>query len=223
VWGSAYSRPSVVTEARVENVGNPHAHAQNPARCSMLHLMDTPRETLRLFFALWPSAEDASRIMAWARAAHDLCGGRIMRPETLHLTLAFLGATPASQAAALIEAAPGWPAPVAPLALAHFGRFIGPRIVWAGPSGEGRIRWLDALYDDIWARLVSMGWARPAGVFRPHVSLLRRAGPCELGGLSQPPLVWTPAQCVLVASQPAESGSYYRVVARMPLQAAGAQ
>lgn len=142
-----------------------------------------------------------------------------MSVETLHLTLAFLGRASAEQTQALVEAAPTWQARVQPLTLTRFGRFAGPGIVWAGPGqhDEDRIAWLDALHLDLWRHLAALGWQQPAGVFRPHVSLLRRAGPGDVALLARPALEWTPASCVLVASQPHESGSYYRVLARLPL------
>src|SRR5690606_22910547 len=120
-------------------------------------------QTLRLFFALWPSADDAARIAVWAHDAHAAVGGRIMRPETLHLTLAFLGATAAEQVNALVLAASGWRAPVGTIVLRRFGRFAGPRVVWAGPGADDcdRVAWLDHLYDDLWIRLEAMGWTRP--------------------------------------------------------------
>ncbi len=176
----------------------------------------------RLFFALWPSAADAARIMDWAHEAHRLCGGRVMRQDTLHLTLAFLGDTPADKVRELQAAAPSWPAPVQPLTLERFGCFRGPRVVWAGPSAsdDDRLPWLDSLHDDLWRRLEAMGWQRPQEAFRPHVSLLRKATPCDLGALRRPAaLTWMPEQCVLVASTPSDTGSYYEVLARMQLRA----
>lgn len=183
------------------------------------------RPPLRIFFGLWPSEDDAARIMAWANDAHAAFGGRIMRADTLHLTLAFLGSTPADRVDALVQAAPSWPAPVGPIVLQRFGRFAGPRIVWAGPGADdtGRLAWLDQLHDSLWSRLELMGWPRPKNAFRPHVSLLRKAQPGDPAVLRRAPLAWTPAQCVLVASQPADSGSYYQVLASMPLEAALAQ
>src|SRR3546814_18632611 len=61
----------------------------------------------RIFFGLWPSAATAEQTMAWAHDAHALCGGRVMRPETLHVTLAFLGSTPAARVAELVRAEVG--------------------------------------------------------------------------------------------------------------------
>lgn len=176
------------------------------------------RSSRRLFFALWPSATDAERMMAWVHDAHNAVGGRMMRVDTLHLTLAFLGNTPLDRVQALVQAVPSWPAPVAPVTLRRFGRFAGPRVVWAGPETQDSPSWLSHLHDDLWCRLLAMGWQRPDGQFRPHVSLLRKAGPGELAALHRPPLIWMPDQCVLVASQPTEGGSTYQVLARMPLQ-----
>ncbi len=174
--------------------------------------------TQRLFFALWPSAATAGEIMAWARDAHALCGGRMMRAETLHMTLAFLGNTPADKVHELTRAASAWVVPVGTLQLKCFGRFSGPRVVWAGPSSndDDRVPWLDDAYAALWSKLEAAGWQRPASLFRPHVSLLRKAGPCDPGQLSRPALSWTPEQCVLVASRPGEGGSNYEILARLP-------
>jgi len=184
---------------------------------------DAAARAQRLFFALWPSEQSAAQIMAWARDAHAAFGGRMMRPETLHLTLAFLGNTPADRAGELARSAGAWPAAVQAVTLRRYGRFAGPRIVWAGPSESDRHTppWLDDLYDDLWRRLEERGWQRPQSVFRPHVSLLRKAGPGDVTALQRPPLTWMPEACVLVASEPREGGSHYRVLARMPLRAVG--
>lgn len=181
-------------------------------------------QPLRVFFGLWPSQETASDMLEWARDAHALCGGRMMRTDTFHLTLAFLGSTPAERVEQLIHEAPQWPAAVGELVLQRFGRFAGPRIIWAGPgqSDADRVAWLDQLYDGLWQRLQALGWDQPAATFRPHVSLLRKAGSCNVQQLHRPPLVWRPAQCVLVASTPSEGGSNYRVLAAMPLTQARA-
>lgn len=171
----------------------------------------------RLFFALWPDAGTAAQLMDWARAAQVLCGGRMMRPETLHMTLAFLGETPSDAARRLAHEARGWSVSLGPLVLRDFGRFKGPRIVWAGPAAAGgRVAWLDALYDGLWSRLEQCGWGRPAGVFRPHVSLLRNAGPGDTRLLSAPAVAWPATRCVLVASRPQKGVAHYDVLASLP-------
>ncbi len=99
-----------------------------------------------------------------------------------------------------------------PLRLDRYGRFRGPQIVWAGPSAP--VPWLEALQGWLWRALARQGFARPDEPFRPHVSLLRRAGPGALDALPTPrPLVWTPRRCVLVASDPRPDGSFYETLA----------
>jgi 2'-5' RNA ligase len=175
--------------------------------------------TQRIFFALWPTPESAAEVMAWARSAHALCGGRIMRPETLHLTLAFLGSTPESRVRQLAQAAHRWQVEVGEITLRRFGRFPGPRIVWAGPTLDDteRLEWLDVLHERLWRQLEELGWLRSSMIFRPHVSLLRKADMCDLDSLQRPPLSWKPAACVLVASRPTVAGSRYEVLASMPM------
>lgn len=165
----------------------------------------------RLFFALWPDAGVVEQLVRWAHLARDLCGGRAMRADTLHLTLAFLGSIETDRIPALQEllAAQRWQG--GSLTLDRIGQFRGPRIVWAGPSASPP--WLETLHAALWRDLTRQGLVEPAEAFRPHVSLLRNAGPADLAALpAQPPITWHADRLVLVASMPRDSGSYYEVV-----------
>lgn len=62
--------------------------------------------TMRLFYALWPAPTLATSLASWAEQACPATGGRIMRTETLHLTLAFLGNIDMETAEELIDATP---------------------------------------------------------------------------------------------------------------------
>ena len=157
--------------------------------------------------------------MAWTEEAHALVGGRCMRADTLHLTLAFLGNTPEDRVDALVPAVQTWPAiPSGQVVLQRFGRFAGPKVVWAGPVADSvqHTQWLKELHDTFWQRLEDLGWSRPDAAFRPHVSLLRKAGDGDVSLLQRPELAWTPERCVLVASTPMEGKSSYRVLAQLP-------
>ena len=55
----------------------------------------------RVFFALWPDDEIARQFDEAGRMAHQSLGGRRMRRETLHLTLAFIGDVPPARLADL--------------------------------------------------------------------------------------------------------------------------
>lgn len=49
----------------------------------------TPSNTARIFLALWPTAAERCALADWQVKLKDL--GRVMRPETLHATLLFIG------------------------------------------------------------------------------------------------------------------------------------
>ena len=140
-----------------------------------------------------------------------------MRPDTLHLTLAFLGLQEPERIAHLCKMIRAWRPVGGEITLDQLGRFKGPRIVWIGPSAV-EIPWLQALHAELWAALYSLGFAAPDEVFRPHVSLLRRADgtglPMRDKAQDRPgAIVWRPRRCALVASMPRESGSYYQTLA----------
>lgn len=172
---------------------------------------------MRLFIGLWFDDNAVEELSSWAHDAHALCGGRIMQPRDMHMTLAFLGHAEPDRAAALANAVTQWPVQVQPLQFVRFGMFERARVVWAGPAENDSLPWLHTLYDTLWVRLDDMGWRRPDTVFRPHVSLLRGARPCDTGVLQRDAVPAYPQQCFLVASRPDASGSNYRVLAQLPV------
>ena len=48
-------------------------------------------KSVRVFFALWPDDAERAALAAWQLPLHKLCSGRIIRADTLHNTLVFLG------------------------------------------------------------------------------------------------------------------------------------
>lgn len=175
---------------------------------------------MRLFFSYWPTPEKAADIVPWVDSAHALYGGRPMRVDTLHMTLAFLGQADAGQAHDLAQACAGWRLPTGPMVLREPGCFRNARVVWLGPasSGPASPAWLHHAHARLWAYLSPLGWRAPGSAFRPHVSLLRNAGPDDLSALRGSPISWTPGRCVLVASAPSATGSRYTMLAEVPLQ-----
>ncbi|MGB3706011.1 RNA 2',3'-cyclic phosphodiesterase [Castellaniella sp.] len=174
----------------------------------------------RVFFALWPDEATVQALSGWAQRAHAAFGGRVMRPDTLHLTLAFLGTVPHDRVAELAALLDEDSLIGGTLRLDRYGRFRGPRIVWAGSSATAP--WLDALHGWLWRTLARRGFERPDEPFRPHVSLLRRAGPGDPDALPIPePLDWTPRRCVLAASAPSPDGSFYEILAECALAPGG--
>ncbi len=179
---------------------------------------------MRLFFAYWPSPETAREIVPWVRAAHELCGGRMMRTDTLHMTLAFLGVVQEDRAQELAWACTEWRLPSGTMLLREPGRFRQAKVVWVGPdsSRPDTLAWLYEANRLLWDHLSPWGWTPREPVYRPHVSLLRNAGPADLTRLQGPVVRWQPSRCVLVASSPSPAGSRYTVLADIPLEAASA-
>lgn len=197
---------------------------------------------IRLFFALWPSPPLAASLAEWAQAARPHCGGRIMRTETLHLTLAFLGPVEAQLADALAAATPARSVPPGELMLDRYGVFKRQRILWAGPRQAGRDEAepnptephrpdslqpdslqpetqpapapLQVIHDGLWQWLAGYGLTAPPQPFRPHVTLLRNIERDDPPPPPPDPLIWRYDRLVLVASESQTGGSRYRIVAQ---------
>jgi RNA 2',3'-cyclic 3'-phosphodiesterase len=183
-----------------------------------------PAPTARLFFALWPPAAVAGRLHAVAVDAAQTFGGRLMRAETLHLTLAFLGEVSLGKLDELGAIGAGIDLPVAALCLDRLGWWRHNHVLWAGVS-EARVpETLHALASTLAGRLSEAGFRLESRVFLPHVTLLRKAGvgqPSETDLVARLPalgeLVWPVRDFVLVRSLPSTAGADYRIVGRWPL------
>ncbi|OZI37073.1 2'-5' RNA ligase [Bordetella genomosp. 10] len=158
----------------------------------------TAQRPVRLFFALWPDAATVRALSAWSAQAQAVCGGRAMRPETLHLTLAFLGQVPAELVEPLTRLTLRRPFAPGSLRLDRYGVFPRQRIVWAGP-GDGAPA-LAAEVDALWRDLGALGDLRPDHPFRPHVTLLRNADTAMPPPPPPPALDWHYERCMLVQS-----------------------
>jgi 2'-5' RNA ligase len=164
----------------------------------------------RLFFALWPDDAVRAALARYAAAAHQVAGGRVMRAETLHLTLAFLGETPVERLAALRAAADHVARASFALVLDRAAWWKHNRIVWAGASLVP-----EALADMVAAlreRITAAGFRCDPKPFVAHATLLRGATP--RGALpALMPIEWRGAGFVLVRSTLAPGGSRYETVA----------
>lgn len=157
---------------------------------------------MRLFFACWPPAGTAQALAAWAREAQRACGGRVARPENIHLTLAFLG--DAEPALARARGA-GVRLPASALCLGLAGHWAHNRIVWAGPQETPAPL----------AQLArALGESRP---FAAHVTLIRKAR--SPGPLPQlPALAWPVDHFTLVSSVLGRDGPSYEILERYALE-----
>jgi RNA 2',3'-cyclic 3'-phosphodiesterase len=110
------------------------------------------------------------------RLARALPNARVVAPETLHVTLAFLGELDDDQVAAASEAArltaaEGRPFYLAPGPIGVFGPDHAPRVVWVALGGQ--VERLRALQWSLARELETRGFALESRPFSPHMTLAR--------------------------------------------------
>lgn len=171
----------------------------------------------RVFFALWPDAHTATRLHALAREAHGRCGGRPMRRDTLHLTLAFIGDVFPDRLADLLAVGERVGAEVFTLRVDRLAGWRHKRIVWAGAHETPAP--LAALVTRLNAGLAAAGFPVEGRRFTPHVTLLRNAR-VVMAEEAIDPVEWRVGGFALMVSRRREDGAHY-----LPLRAwaAGAQ
>lgn len=174
--------------------------------------------TRRLFYALWLPPAVASALHRRAVALTAQGGGRPMRAETLHLTLAFLGDVDAARVDQLAAIGQRVAAGAAafPLHLDRHGHWAHNRIDWVGCATVPPT--LVALVADLRAALAAAGFPVEARPFVPHVTIVRKR---TSGALPDAP----PAHCLqvgelcLVESLRGAEGARYVDLGRWPFVA----
>lgn len=164
----------------------------------------------RLFLALWPDEAVARALDAAGLAAHQLCGGRRMRRDTLHLTLAFLGDVEATRIPGLVGALGAVKGDAFRLQLDTLAYWRHNHIVWAGCAERPAA--LDGLVGALRSSLAMLDLAVEDSGFVPHVTLLRKA--VVAGALpALEPIVWPVADFALMESCLSDAGASYRRLA----------
>lgn len=175
---------------------------------------DPDHGNLRMFFAAVPTPPTRECISAAARAAQLQPAARLVPAENYHMTLAFVGAIPASRVAELqaigraqrahrfalrFDAYEYWPKPEILVAAA--------RIIPAA---------LDLLWQQIHRDLAAHQWALDPKRLRPHVTLARKVSQAPvLQAMS--PFEWQVEAISLIRSDTGGSESAYTVVDTWPL------
>ncbi len=169
-----------------------------------------PGVLMRLFLALWPGPGVRAQLHEWAVSAHAECGGRVLRAQTLHLTLAFLDEVDPARLPILLALMQRTPLAPFTLTFDHLGFWSDRKIVWAGAAAvpDNLVATRDALLSQ-WG---ATGARVLTQAFRPHVTLLRHARRAP----SDPhprPLLWQCDGYALVHSVRTPRGPHYRVLA----------
>ena len=188
---------------------------------------------MRLFLALdldsaaRARAAEAQRRARKAAERQDVTV-RWVRPQNLHLTLAFLGEVDADRAALARRAAgEAWPHPPFRIELASLEvvpRSGAPRTVWL-PVSAG-LRELEGLHADVRTRMGPFAATPVDPRLRAHVTLgrVRRASRASgrireaMARLSVPTIGWEADTVTLYESRLTPGGASYRALARTPLR-----
>ena len=171
-------------------------------------------DTLRLFFALWPDKATRDALNRTGKWLHQHWGGRRLRADTLHITLAFLGSTPVDQLDALTSCADTVRTNAFELILDQAGYWRHNRIGWFGAS-QTPPQHLD-LVDKLNAELKAADFPVDARPHVPHVTLLRKSLGGEVPACD--PVCWPISDFVLVKSVTQSDGAHYEVVQRWRLK-----
>ncbi|MBN1239069.1 MAG: RNA 2',3'-cyclic phosphodiesterase [Gammaproteobacteria bacterium] len=165
----------------------------------------------RVFFALWPDESTRGAISRASRKAVRLSGGRPTAKRNLHITVAFLGHVDPD---ALERAASVPPVETGPfeLVLDRLGYFREARALWLGPSEMPPA--LAALEQSLWDGLEQAGFEREPRIYRPHLTLARRARGVDE---TVPPVHWNASALTLVESIALPRGVHYEPLQDWPL------
>ena len=170
----------------------------------------------RLFFALWPDPEIAGKLHRLANAAGEGRGGRVMRQDTLHLTLAFLGEVDGARIPRLAAVASAIAVPAFRFRLDRLGYWQHHHILWAG-CGEQPVALL-RLVHQLQDRLRAAGLRVDNTPFTPHVTLVRNFQ-CKAPPMPNE-IEWPVAEFALVESLQSAQGVGYHSLSRWPLRPA---
>jgi 2'-5' RNA ligase len=190
-----------------------------PSRLRLFVAVDLPPEARRALGA----AQDAFR-------RRDLASLRWVRPEGIHLTLKFLGETPAGRLDAIREAVAAAARGRAPfrLALGPLGTFGGrrPRVLWVAVEGD-----LDPLHDlqsAVERGLVAAGFSPEERAYSPHLTLARLPQPPRpeiarrlaeaLAEVEPPRAAFAVEEVVLMRSDLRPGGAVYQQLGAFPLR-----
>lgn len=168
----------------------------------------------RVFFALWPAAAIARRLHKEGERVHTATGGRRMRRDTLHLTLAFIGDIPRERLDDLRAAADKVAFPPFTLQLDRIAGWRHNHIVWVGAAEVPAE--LESLVSQLNAALAAGGFPVERRKFAAHVTLLRNARGELAASELDPSIVWPVGEFVLVESDLRPEGAQYTVVATWP-------
>ncbi|UCH49702.1 MAG: RNA 2',3'-cyclic phosphodiesterase [Betaproteobacteria bacterium] len=169
----------------------------------------------RLFFALWPNAKLQTALHVAGQRLQETFGGRVVRTENIHMTLAFLGSIPAERFDELLGIGGAIRTKSFELKLTEMGCWKRSAVGWIAP--ESLPEPLTNLVLELRRRLLAAGFRVDDKPFAAHVTLLRKAKCRPQPARQQAPLEWCIDHFVLMRSDTLPDGPQYSQLATWPL------
>ncbi len=171
----------------------------------------------RLFFAVWPQESARKEIAAVQNRLKPDLPARWVRPENLHMTLAFLGEVEPERLASLKAAADRVSFAGFELVLDQIEHWRRPQVLCLTTSGICEP--LTRLAVDLARNLLSEGFELERRPFSAHLTLARKVFHPPAETLLEKPIHWKSSSFALVESVQDDRGSNYINLQAWPLSA----
>ena len=171
-------------------------------------------DTIRVFFALWPEPAIQRKLHAIAKEYQARCDARVMRTDTLHMTLQFIGNIKRSQlpkttsAADKVSAVPPFRLELNTLSFWKHNRIGYATLTASEPA-------LVRLATTLQHELANEGFVADSAKLSPHVTLLRNVEHI-LASENFMPVTWQVNSFVLVESVTFNQKTQYRILGEWP-------
>lgn len=171
------------------------------------------QDPLRLFFALWPEEDVRRALWKTSGRLHEVWNGRRMKPHTLHMTLVFLGDTPASRLDELRQLAGRMEGQTFQIMFKQAACWRHNKVGFLSPEDTppALVQLVYGLEESLEAAEFQFD-QRP---YKPHLTLLRNTR-CTTQ-VPFEPISWNPQEFVLVASNQSDHGPTYQLLGRWKL------
>lgn len=171
-------------------------------------------DTARVFFALWPDVTIQKELHALAKEYQASCDARVMKTDTLHMTLLFIGEIGRAHLPQLMQIAGKVSVPPFDIALTKLSFWPHNRIAYA--TSPEKIENLDQLAAMLRHELKVDGFQFKNHKFVPHVTLMR-----NVKNIPEPqeikPIMWRVDSFALVESVTTDKGASYKILQKWPL------
>ena len=165
---------------------------------------------ITMFFGLWPEASVRAELATVMRRLKPTLSAAWVRPENLHITLAFLGEVEASRVDAATAAADAVSFEAFELALDRTDYWRKPQVFCLTPSAVPET--LEKLAADLAANLQNAGFKLDTRPYRAHLTLARKAARPPENVPLEKAVVWRSSAFVLVESRQDRLGSCYTII-----------